>query len=139
MNTTSPTLSPARATAILAERDRLLQVQADWRAEAREDARQGFRPHYCIHGMNMWTDYDPICGGCEDGTFTQWTDGTDLLVVARDNVDIMARARNASIASAVREVRPWFDVAIECADLLDGRPLSHAFRQVMGRFANPRR
>lgn len=29
--------------------------------------RDGFRPHYCKHGTNMWTDYDNICGACEDG------------------------------------------------------------------------
>jgi len=29
--------------------------------------RDGYRPHYCEHGTNMWTDYDNICGPCEDG------------------------------------------------------------------------
>jgi hypothetical protein len=29
--------------------------------------RDGHRPHYCEHGTNNWTDYDNICGGCEDG------------------------------------------------------------------------
>lgn len=31
------------------------------------DAANGHRSHYCIHGTNQWTDYDNICGGCEDG------------------------------------------------------------------------
>lgn len=29
--------------------------------------QEGFTPHYCEHGVNMWTDYDPICGSCEQG------------------------------------------------------------------------
>lgn len=29
-------------------------------------AKQGFRPHYCFHGTNQWTDYDNICGWCEE-------------------------------------------------------------------------
>lgn len=27
----------------------------------------GYRFPECIHGMSLWTDYDNICGGCEDG------------------------------------------------------------------------
>jgi hypothetical protein len=30
-------------------------------------AKEGYRPHYCFHGTNLWTDYDPMCGPCEDG------------------------------------------------------------------------
>lgn len=33
----------------------------------REAAKDGYRPHYCIHGTNQWTDYDNICRPCEDG------------------------------------------------------------------------
>ena len=29
--------------------------------------KQGYRAHYCPHGMNLWVDYDAICPGCEDG------------------------------------------------------------------------
>jgi hypothetical protein len=48
----------------------LKQARADW-AEYREACdeayRAGYRPHYCRHGVNLWTDYDPMCGACEDG------------------------------------------------------------------------
>jgi hypothetical protein len=27
---------------------------------------KGYRFPHCIHGMSLWTDYDNICGGCED-------------------------------------------------------------------------
>ena len=40
---------------------------AEYEEECAEYAKQGHRPHYCIHGTNQWTDYDNICGGCEDG------------------------------------------------------------------------
>lgn len=28
---------------------------------------KGYAFPYCIHGTSNWTDYDNICGGCEDG------------------------------------------------------------------------
>lgn len=40
---------------------------AEYEEECNEYAKQGYRPHYCIHGTDQWTDYDNICGGCEDG------------------------------------------------------------------------
>lgn len=50
-----------------------LQILAGFRAswdsylEACEDDRKnGYAPHYCFHGMSRWTDYDNICGSCED-------------------------------------------------------------------------
>lgn len=30
------------------------------------DRKDGHTPHYCFHGMSRWTDYDNICGQCED-------------------------------------------------------------------------
>lgn len=45
--------------------------QAQYEADCAHDREQGHRPHYCIHGTNQWTDYDNICGGCEDG-LTVW-------------------------------------------------------------------
>lgn len=40
---------------------------ADYEEACNDYAKQGFRPHHCIHGTNQWTDYDNICGACEDG------------------------------------------------------------------------
>lgn len=28
---------------------------------------RGYSYPYCFHGTSRWTDYDNICGGCEDG------------------------------------------------------------------------
>lgn len=45
----------------LRQRDEEYLVEcAEWRA-------QGYRPHHCIHGTDLWVDYDNICGFCEDG------------------------------------------------------------------------
>lgn len=30
-------------------------------------AEQGYGPHYCIHGTDLWVEYDNICAGCENG------------------------------------------------------------------------
>lgn len=35
--------------------------------EKREAWARGEMLHYCVHGTNLWTDYDPMCGPCEDG------------------------------------------------------------------------
>lgn len=41
--------------------------EAEYAEECESYRRQGFIPHYCQHGKDMWTDYDNICGPCEDG------------------------------------------------------------------------
>lgn len=40
---------------------------AAYESDAAECAKQGYRPSHCFHGTYLWTDYDPICGPCEDG------------------------------------------------------------------------
>ena len=42
----------------------------EWEAVAVQCYREGYRPHYCIHGTNLWTDYDNICWGCEEYGYT---------------------------------------------------------------------
>jgi hypothetical protein len=44
---------------------------ARYQEDCAQDRAQGHRPHYCLHGTNQWTDYDNICGPCEDG-LTVW-------------------------------------------------------------------
>ena len=44
----------------------LRKRDAAYREECEEYAKQGYAPHYCKHGTNLWTDYDNICGPCED-------------------------------------------------------------------------
>lgn len=40
---------------------------ADYKEECAADYAKGYRPSACIHGVSQWTDYDNICGWCEDG------------------------------------------------------------------------
>lgn len=42
------------------------QRLVEYEEECRQDRAEGHRPHYCLHGMNLWVDWDPICGPCED-------------------------------------------------------------------------
>lgn len=41
--------------------------RAEYERECEEYRAQGFRPQYCIHGVNMWVDYDCACWRCEEG------------------------------------------------------------------------
>ena len=43
------------------------EAWTEYLAECEEDRRNGYRPHYCRHGADLWVDYDVICGPCEDG------------------------------------------------------------------------
>lgn len=45
----------------------LLSDYNDYLAQCENDRKNGYRPHYCEHGTSNWTDYDNICGPCEDG------------------------------------------------------------------------
>jgi hypothetical protein len=38
-----------------------------YESDCEDWAEQGYRPAHCFHGTNLWTDYDPMCGPCEDG------------------------------------------------------------------------
>lgn len=46
---------------------RLESDYAEFVADCESYRADGYRPHYCEHNTNLWTDYDNICGGCEDG------------------------------------------------------------------------
>lgn len=40
---------------------------AEYEASCESYAKDGYRPAHCFHGVSLWTDYDPMCGPCEDG------------------------------------------------------------------------
>jgi hypothetical protein len=46
---------------------RIARREAEYQREVEQAHKEGFRPHYCPHGTNLWVDWDPICGYCEDG------------------------------------------------------------------------
>lgn len=68
-------------------RNRLTAQQAEYRTACAEAAAEGFAPHYCIHGTNLWTDYDPICGACEAGEFTEYTSPAEIATLAREQAE----------------------------------------------------
>jgi hypothetical protein len=67
VNTTTAVKTPKQileiAKVIL---DRYRAQYAEYEAECEEYYREGFRPQYCSHGVNMWVDYDCACGMCEE-------------------------------------------------------------------------
>lgn len=88
---------------------RLFEQQREYEAEAREAADAGLRPHYCIHGTNLWTDYDNICGGCEDGEFTQYSTAEQVREYAR----ALAEAEAAREARQAEQVTNLVNLTIE--------------------------
>lgn len=62
----------AQVTAMVAEAilPGVVAKRERYEQEAREYLKEGFRPERCPHGVNLWVDYDPICGWCEDGDGT---------------------------------------------------------------------
>lgn len=65
------TLTSAQKRIILREarKDyvRLQNMLENYREACEDDRRNGHRPHHCVHGVNMWVDYDCACYQCEDG------------------------------------------------------------------------
>lgn len=75
---------------------KFLAAQADYLAECREYAEQGYRHPECFHGTSQWTDYDNICAGCEDDeTINQWSPREEVEAYARGIADAEAREREA--------------------------------------------
>lgn len=61
------TLKPIEKAIALSEIKRFRKMFEEHDEARIEYAKQGYRNHYCVHGTNLWTDYDNICGPCEDG------------------------------------------------------------------------
>ncbi len=94
--------------------------KAEYEAECREWARQGYRAHHCPHGRDLWVDYDVICGPCEDGLSIHQI----ALMTAHDEVrtfterlDIANRAHHAHAPEDVRAgLFAWAMQAISYAE-----------------------
>lgn len=50
-------------------RENLTKETEGYLLSVEQDRKDGYRPSHCFHGTNLWTDYDPICGYCEDGAY----------------------------------------------------------------------
>lgn len=42
-----------------------VQRYANYEQACKDWYEQGYSPHYCVHGTNMWVDYDCACWSCE--------------------------------------------------------------------------
>jgi hypothetical protein len=89
---------------------------AKYDEECAEYANKGFRPHRCFHGMNLWTDYDPICGPCEDGY--SWFDpelyrklalgqAKDAYKKFDERLDLYVKASTAGLPMDYSKTIPW--------------------------------
>lgn len=47
----------------------LINRSNEYLRDVEDAAKEGYRPHHCFHGTNLWTDYDNICGPCEDSQY----------------------------------------------------------------------
>jgi hypothetical protein len=56
----------------------IAENKAEYRKACEEWAKQGFRPQYCIHGVNMWVDYDCACYRCEGDNRSDLEQAVDL-------------------------------------------------------------
>lgn len=54
--------------------------------------RKGYSVSHCIHGTSLWTDYDPMCGPCEDG-YGYW----DYQLHAEDVLGLVRSARRECV------------------------------------------
>lgn len=102
MTTSKAVLSLAAKISRSLERDYAEYVEAceSYRAD-------GYRAHYCEHGTNQWTDYDNICGGCEDGM--TMSDGVQRREYALDS----AKRRDEKCKAVVKAACDLRDLGID--------------------------
>jgi hypothetical protein len=67
METSTKKISPATLKLALKIFKSYAAQWAAYEADCEDYAKQGYRPSHCFHGVSLWTDYDPMCGPCEDG------------------------------------------------------------------------
>jgi hypothetical protein len=82
------------------------KAQAEYDEALREWAEEGRAPHYCIHGRNLWVDYDIPCGECENGE-PLWDDARDWADAKWRAAETFRRvAERREIVDAVRKADP---------------------------------
>lgn len=96
----------------------------EYEAECREWAKpkfgapHGYRPHYCIHGTNDWTDYDNICWGCEEYGYNNLGPAPErALHLARVAVAESQKRKDKFYDAALEMVVFDYDLAFKILDL----------------------
>lgn len=115
MSTKVTVTEDARKTA----REQLIKNSEEYLREVEEAHEEGFAPHYCFHGTNLWTDYDPICGYCEDGAYDPRYYSQDSQEF-NDTVEIMATsiARKNRFNTVLDMIKDDAKLAYSRSDLL---------------------
>lgn len=85
----------------------LEQDYRDYLESCESYRRDGYRPRTCEHGTSLWTDYDNICGPCEDGITMR--DGMTRREFALDS----AKRRDAKCKEIVKAAFALRDLGIE--------------------------
>lgn len=77
---------------------------AEYEAQVEQNHKNGYIAHYCVHGVDMWTDYDAICGPCEHGY--GYFDYLEYLDLSRNRAKELVEQFHKDIANAqkVREL-----------------------------------
>jgi len=85
---------------------------------------QGYTFPYCIHGTSRWTDYDNICGGCEDPESiyrTALNEAWELVVNTIRQNELVKWCRNNNLPEkAINEIADPTGAFMAC--LTFGRP-----------------
>jgi hypothetical protein len=73
--------------------------------DCEEWRKDGHRPHYCFHGTNQWTDYDNICGWCEEyGNY--WNYGMAARQALNEATEAQeAKAKRVSLLIDIRNAK----------------------------------
>lgn len=95
------------------------ELDALYERECREAAREGFAPHYCRHGVNMWVDYDMACWRCEVGEPTRTEMMRAALDAAHKYDDEMHEAADALTALAALGLDRYVNTSALLDDLYD--------------------
>lgn len=87
-----------------------------YEAECEQAARQGFRPHYCFHGVNMWVDYDCACFTCEEygASFSYETyarfaldEASRAYAKQEERIDMLVKLLNLNAPINTAELGAW--------------------------------
>lgn len=79
----------SRQLALLVEARAALEERRDeYKRECEEDRANGHRPHFCIHGVSQWVDYDCACFQCEESDHDPYRNETLIfrMVIAEERV-----------------------------------------------------
>ena len=106
-----------KAERIIRMVEALRKCQVQYLEACDQYAREGFIPRTCIHGTYGWTDYDNICGGCEEGAFTAYTRGVDLYRYARDEVEYEMACEERRAADRAEMIAKWYAYATSRSDM----------------------